>query len=106
MATVIVFDPISKNTQQISVTLESAIVDTDGDARVDYFIQLSTGARKISGSEITPRIIRRKTNLVRGSTQHDGITSTPYETMSKAIEDYILNMVEGNGGSDAMGFNI
>ena len=110
MATITVFDPTSKRSQQISVTLQSAVVDSDSDAKLDYFIQLSTSARKISGAEIPTKIIRRLIDLVRKDSngdpeyQHDGVTSTPYTSMTAAIEDYILNMVEGDGGADAMSF--
>ena len=110
MANVTVFDPITRNTNTILVTLESAVIDTDNTSRVDHFIQLSTAAKKISGAAIESRIIRRLTDLVRldengkPEFQHNGFTSTPYETMSKAIEDYILNMIEGDGGTDAMAF--
>ena len=111
MAIITVFDPTSKRSQQINITLQSAVVDTDGDARLDYFVHLSTSARKISGAEIPPKIIRRLIDLVRKDSngdpeyQHDGVTDTPYASMSKAIEDYILNMVEGDGGADAMSFS-
>lgn len=110
MAIITVFDPTSKRSQQISITLQSAVVDTDTDARQDYFIQLSTGARKISGAAIPTKIIRRLIDLVRKDSngdpeyQHDGVTDTPYASMTAAIEDYVLNMIEGDGGADAMSF--
>lgn len=110
MSTINVFDPITKNTQTINVLVESAVLEGDGDAAVDYFIKFTTNARKVSGAVINPLIMRRLTSLVRTEfnppRQHDGITTTPYATMTKGIEDYILHMIEGTGGADAMEFNI
>jgi hypothetical protein len=104
MANIIIYDPITKKSNTVSVTLEVAVVQNDPDAVQDYFIKINTSAKKISGNSIRSRIIRQLSNLVRGTTQHDGVTSTDYASMTVAIEDYILHMIEGNGGADAMKF--
>lgn len=104
MANTIIYDPITKRSNTINVTLEAAVIQSDPDAVQDYFIKLSTTAKKISGNSISPKIIRELSDLVRGTTQHDGVTMTDYASMTEAIEDYILNMIEGNGGADAMKF--
>lgn len=104
MANVTIFDPITKKTKTAAVTLEAAVIQSDPDAVQDYFIKVATAAKKLDGTDITPKIIRELSDLVRGTTQHDGITATDYASMTEAIEDYILNMIEGDGGLDAMNF--
>jgi NAD-dependent DNA ligase len=104
MATVTIFDPIARASKTITVTLESAVIEADEDASLDFFIKLTTRATKISGAAIETKVIRRLSDLVRGATQHDGVTGADYTSMTKAIEDYVLNMVEGDGGADAMKF--
>jgi hypothetical protein len=76
----------------------------DLDADPDYYVNLSTGAKKINGGDIGPFIIRNLSDGSRGTTKHDG-SALPYDTMSEAIEDHILHMVEGDGGDDAMDFS-
>ena len=103
MARLTIFDPTTRVTKTIETTLETAVIETDPDASIDYFIKLSTGAKKKSGAAINPRVIRELTDLAKGSTQHNG-SALPYTSMTKAIEDHILNMIDGNGGNDAMSF--
>lgn len=103
MARLTIFDPTTRVSKTIDSTLETAVIETDPNASIDYFIKLSTSAKKISGAAIAPKIIRELTDLAKGSTQHNG-SATPYTSMTAAIEDHILHMIEGNGGSDAMSF--
>ena len=103
MANITIYDPITKKINIAQVTLEAAVIQSDPDAVQDYFIRISTSARKISGDAIPTKIIRQLTDLVKGTEQHGGSTD-PYATMTAALEDYILNMIEGNGGADAMKF--
>lgn len=105
MANIIIYDPITKRTNTVTIALDAAVIQSDPDAIQDYFIKISTSAKKISGNSIVTRIIRQLSDLVRdGTHQHDGITTTDYASMTEAIEDYILHMIEGNGGADAMKF--
>lgn len=104
MANITVFDPVTTASKTISITVESSIIQQDGDANVDYFIRFTTTAKNGAGTAIVPLSLRGKSDLVGGAYQHDGVTSTPYATMSDAIDDYVLRMVEGTDEDSAMSF--
>jgi hypothetical protein len=101
-----IFDKVTRNTKTISVDMRANIIEGDNDGKMDYFIILSTTAKMVNGNAIPVHTINKLTDLVRGSTQQDGITATPYPTMTDAIQDYILHMVEGVVlPGEAMDFN-
>ena len=106
MATIKVFDPTTGNTKNITVTIGGSVIIQDLDADTDYYVHLTTNAKKINGGSITPMIIRNLSDGAGngGTTKHDG-SPLPYADMSEAITDHINAMVEGNGGDDAMDFS-
>ena len=104
MASIRVFDPTTANTKSITVVVGTSIIIQDLDADPDYYIRLSTNAKKKDGGSIAPMIIRNLSDGSRGTTKHDG-SALPYVTMSEAIEDHILHMIEGDGGDDEMDFS-
>ena len=58
MASVTVFDPVTGHSKTITVEVQGTLLITvPPDADMDYYIQLSTAARKVSGAAIIPVII-------------------------------------------------
>ena len=89
MASMIVFDPVTGHTKSITIEVQGTIIIQDLDADVDYYVQLSTSARKVSGAAIVPRIIR---------------DVTPDDLTTK-IEENIRAMINYGGGPNAMDFS-
>ena len=107
MATnITVFDPVTQNTRTISVDIMVSIIEDEMDGVTDEFIVITTNAKKKTGAAIPPHAINALSDLARGATQQDGFTATPYASMTAAVNDHILNMVDGTGGSDAMSFTL
>lgn len=104
--TVTVFDPATGNTRSIIVDMVVNIIEQDLDGQFDYFMTLSTSAKKISGAAIPRKMISALDDLARGATQQDGITSTPYANLTAAVTDFIWNVIDGTGGTDRMSFTI
>ena len=105
MANIRVYDPVTRNSKIISLIVKSEIIQQDGDGQLDYFLTLKTSAKKINGDSIREHSIRTMGDLLRGDTQQDGVTITDYLSITDAVQDHVLNMVEGTGGTDAMDFN-
>ena len=95
----IIFDPTTQNTRTITINVEAAMVHGDEDGELDFFIKLSTTAKKVNGSSYIPETIRGLGDMIMGGyggKKRDNITSGPYSSISDAIADYILFMVEGS----------
>jgi hypothetical protein len=105
MANISIFDPATGNTKTVSLFMKSQIIQQDEDGQLDHFMALTTSAKKISGAAIPEHSIRTLGDLAKGSTQQDGATATDYASITAAVQDHVLNMIEGNGGSDAMDFS-
>ena len=106
MATSItVYDPVTRNSKLVTVSVQNQVIQQDEDGQMDYFLTLSTSAKKVSGAAITDHSIRTLGDLAKVTTQHDGVTVTDYSSITAAIQDHIINMVEGTGGADAMDFS-
>ena len=105
MATsVTIFNEATLNTRTITVDMKVSVLDDEMDGATDYFLILTTNAKKISGAAIPNHTINALTDLARGTTQQDGHTTDPYTSMTAAIRDHLWNMIDGTGGSDAMSF--
>lgn len=100
MATIRVIDPETLNTQTISADVFSYVLQDQETGSEEFFIKLSTSARRVNGDDIPDYIIQNLSDLVRGSTQHDGVTGTNYADLTAAINDYVDEMIEGTGDGD------
>jgi hypothetical protein len=92
----IIFDPQTQNTRNILLDVDIALIQQDRDGELDFFIKLSTSARNHYGDRITPEIIRSLKDMVLGGVggkKWNG-DSGPYDTLTEAVEDHILFMVE------------
>ena len=95
----IVFDPKTQLTRNILIDMEVSLVQQDEDGEIDFYIKLSTSAKKLNGDTILPQTIRSLRDMVIGGvggTMRDRVTYGPYDNLTDAIEDYILFMVEGD----------
>ena len=105
MATITVFDPVTTNSKTITTNVRSAVIQQDENGQIEYYITLVTTAKKVSGADISDHVIKTLSDLARGTTQQDGVTATPYTTLTDSVRDHVLNMIEGSGPSgDEMDF--
>jgi hypothetical protein len=105
MANITVYDPVTRASKTISITVQNQIIQQDGDGQQDFFLVLSTSALKVGGDAIPDHSIRTLGDLARDTTQHDGVTVDDYASITAAVHDHVINMVEGDGGDDAMDFS-
>lgn len=94
-----IFDPVTQNTRTILIDISLSMIQQDEDAEFDFYIKLSTTAKKLNGDSIVSESIRSLFDMVIGGvggTKRNGDPG-PYSSMTDAIEDYILYMVEGDG---------
>ena len=89
MANITIFDPVTQHSRTISSELQGTVIIQDLDALVDYYIQLTTSAKKVSGAAIVPVIIRNVTPV----------------NLTTKIEEGVTAMVNYGGGVDAMDFS-
>jgi hypothetical protein len=107
MANITVFDPVTGNSKTIVVIIDEAVLSTDNDGDKDWFLRFSTSATTVGGDPVPVLTHSASDDLVLGSTQYDGVTSTAYSDLKAGINDYVLRMVKGiPGDSDsAMDFS-
>ena len=103
-----IYDPETKNTKTIHGEIDASVIAVDGNdaGTIDYYVRLSTSARKVNGDAISDQIIRGLSYMAHGGlggTKHAG-GSGPYTTLDEAIQDYVLHMVEGEDANTAMAF--
>lgn len=94
-----IFDPTTQNTRTILIDVEAAMMQWDEDGELDLYVKLTTTAKMVNGSAIPAETIRGLTDMVIGGvggTYRDRVTPGPYTSISDAITDYILFMVEGD----------
>ena len=77
----------------------AAVVESDATGVLAFYIQLNTPAKMVNGSPIPVRYIRSLSTLADGSRQHAVNTSSPYADLTTAVEDFVLDMVEGDGSA-------
>ena len=98
MATVNVFDPSSKNTKSITVTIGSSMIIQDLLGEVEYFLTLSTSARDVNGSAIPTRTVKALHDGAGGAgldRQGVALAGGKYADLTEAIDDYVAMMVNG-----------
>ena len=88
MANINVFDPVTGHTKNITVEMQGTVILQNLDSDVNYYVQLTTSAKKVSGAAITPIIIS---------------DVSPTDLTTK-IEAGIVTMVNDGGGVNAMDF--
>ena len=110
--TVTIFDPETQNSKTINVAVESSMIQGDEDAEYDFYIRMTTDAtRGPAGEDAIPtEVFRSLSDLALGTrrfkikdTESTGDTD-PYDTITDALEDYILKMVEGVNPGEHMYF--
>ena len=105
MANVTVFDPVTVASKNIAVNMQESVIQQDEDGTMDYFLLLTTSAKKVNGNAIPNHTIRTLSDLAKGTTTHAGGPG-PYLTLTAAVQDHVLNMVEGSGAvGDEMSFS-
>ena len=95
----LIFDPTTQRTKTILIDIEAAMMQWDEDGDLDLYVKLTTSAKMLNGGNIKSETIRGLTDMVLGGvggTYRDGVTPGPYTTITDAIADYILFMVEGS----------
>ena len=97
MPTITVFDPTYQRSKTITVEIVGSVVQEDETGELEFLVRFTTTAKTKAGNAIEKYHFQRLTDLVRVTTQHDGVTTTPYANLSAEIEDYLLEMIEGNG---------
>ena len=93
-----IFDPRTQNRRTILVDVDLAMIQQDEDGEFDFYIKLTTTAKKLNGDSIVPETIRSLYDMVMGvvdGTKWNGDPG-PYSSITEAVEDYILYMVEGS----------
>ena len=101
MANITAIDPTTGNTRIIVATIVSSMIIQDVDGEVEYFMTLSTTARKINGDAITMKTIRNLTQGAGGTglDRHGvALTDGSYADLSACILDYVGLMVNGTDG--------
>ena len=96
--TITILDPTSNVTRSIAGEVMASFVDNDVSANLDFYIQLTTGAKMVNGHAIPTRFIRSLSDLAEGTRQHAQNISTPYASLTAAIQDFVLAIVEGPVG--------
>ena len=103
MATITIYDPPTRRSKTVNSDVQTAVIQQDQDGVTDYFITLTTFAFMKNGQAIPVHTIRRLTDLARGTSKQKG-TGSSYADIREAVEDHVLNMIEGDGGDTAMDF--
>ncbi len=93
-----VFDPNTGNQKIITAILDQGVLNDPNDGALDTYVKLSIAGRTIAGVTINPYVISAQDDLVLGSTQYDGVTSTDYDSLKSAVDDYVLRIVQGEPG--------
>jgi len=102
-----VYDPTTGHSKNIAISMGAAMIIQDLDTTYDFFLMLTTSAKKVSGAAIPTHTIKTLNSGVdgEGTTRHNGTTPSPlYSNLSDAVTDHIWDMIDGSGGSDAMSF--
>ena len=105
--TITILDPAKQTTRTIICEVYSTFIETDVSAALDFYVQLSTTARRVNGTAVPTHYIRALNDLAIGGiggTQFGSGSSDPYDSLEDAINDYVLLMVKGNGTGQAMAF--
>lgn len=98
MANINVFDPVSRRTKSISVTIESSMIIQDLSGEVEFFVTLSTAAKDVSGNAIPKRTIRKLSDGAGGPGLDRNGAALPggkYADLTAAIDDYVAMMING-----------
>ncbi len=103
---VTVFDPETQNSKTINVAVESSMIQGDEDAEYDFYIRMTTDATRgpTGEDEIPTEVFRSLSDLALGTRQFKVDTADPYDTITDALEDYILKIIEGVNPGEHMYF--
>lgn len=101
-----VFDPHTQLANTINVTVESSLIQGDADAELDFYLRITTDARRgPTGADVIPtEVTRSLADLALGTRQFKVNTADPYDDITEQVEDYVLKMVEGVGVGEHMYF--
>ena len=102
--TITILDPTTQNVKNIFGEIYSSFIETDNVAELEFYIQLTTSARRQNGDAVPPRYITSLSDLADTTSQHGTATADPYASLQACIEDFVLCMVEGDGAGQAMQF--
>lgn len=107
----IIFDQATQNTRTILIDIAITLIQGDEDGEIDFYVKLSTSAKKKNTNDILPQTIRSLKDMIIGGvggTKRDRSTPGPYADLTDAVTDYILFMVEGDvlDPQTAMSFTI
>lgn len=97
-STIKIFDPATGKQKNITLDVEQGVLSSQGDGDVDTYLKLSVSAKTLAGTTITPFVITGEGDLVLGTSQYDGTTSA-YDNLGVAVDDYVMRMVHGIPGS-------
>lgn len=108
-----VFDITSGKTKVITLDIAQTVLNQDmgpgglGTGWIDTYLKLTVTANMVNGSPVSAQVITGDSDLVLGTTQYDGITTSPYDGLGEAVNDYVLRMVHGIPGQTGtpMNFN-
>ena len=87
-----IFDETTGRSKTIAVTFDHAVLNSQPDGAAEYYLRMTTSARDSMGASLTPLTITSDSDLVLGTTQFDGVTVTPYNSYTDAIQDYTAYM--------------
>ena len=104
-----IYDQTHQSTKTVTVALSSALIQQDDDADLDYYIKITpNNVFDLDGNRIIPKVIRDLHNTPKGISGVEGKHNTAsgdsaqlesyYSTLSYAVEDFILYLIEGDGG--------
>jgi hypothetical protein len=99
-----VFDVATGKTKTISFEMESNVLQQQGDADTDFYLKISTGAKKTNGGAIGPFYVTGLNDLADGATQHGGGGGS-YADLTALAVDYIRHAIEGDGAGQEMSFS-
>lgn len=103
-----IYDPTTQLSNYINVNLEVSLIQEDEDADFDFYIRLSTDAKRgPTGGEDIPAGVSRSLavpELALVTRQFKVDTSDPYASLTDSIEDFIDMMVEGVNPGEHMYF--
>jgi hypothetical protein len=98
MASIVIFDPASRNSRSIVVNIESSMIIQDLLGEVEYFLTFSTSARDVNNTLIPKRTVTALsegaggTGLDRNGT---ALSTGKYANLTDCIRDYVAMMVHG-----------
>jgi hypothetical protein len=106
-----IFDPTTQNSKAILVSLEASLIQSDEDAEIDYYIRMTTDAKRGAAcdEQIPSEVFRSLTELSLGTAKFkdsgmDETSTDAYENLTQAVEDYVLKMIEGVNPGEHMCF--